>query len=320
MSPQLLFVIRRLLLTVPVLLAMSIFVFLMIRLVPGDPVRIMLGFRANPTNVAIIRHELGFDRPLPEQYLSWLGGVLHGDLGQDFITHASLTELLAQRLPVTLELTVLAMLVSLVLGIPLGVLGAVGHRLTVRLTDVFVVAGVSIPAFWLGIMLVLLFTGVLRVLPPSGYIPFTVDPLENVRHMILPVLTLAAGEAAYILRTTKAVMEEVLESPFIAFLRAKGITERSIVFKHALRNAAVPIVTIVGIQFGALLGGAIVIETLFSLPGVGLLIVSAINERNYAVVQGGVLTVATLFILVNLATDLLYGVLDPRTAAGGQVS
>jgi peptide/nickel transport system permease protein len=165
-------------------------------------------------------------------------------------------------------------------------------------------------------MLVLLFTGALRVLPPAGYSPFAQDPLANLRYMVLPVLTLAAAQGAYIMRTTKASMLDVLESPFIVFLRAKGIPERTIRFRHALRNAAVPIVTVVGIQFGALLGGAVVIETLFALPGVGSLVVTAINLRNYPVVQGGVLVIATLFILVNLATDLLYGVLDPRTAAG----
>jgi peptide/nickel transport system permease protein len=182
--------------------------------------------------------------------------------------------------------------------------------------DLLVVAGVAIPAFWLGIMLVLLFTGALKLLPPAGYTPFVDDPLTNLRYMVLPVLTLAAAQGAYILRTTKASMLEVLDSPFITFLRAKGIGEGTIRFRHALRNAAVPIVTVVGIQFGALLGGAVVIETLFALPGIGSLVVTAINLRNYPVVQGGVLVIATLFILINLATDLLYGVIDPRTAAG----
>jgi peptide/nickel transport system permease protein len=315
-NPRLAYVLRRLVLTVPILLVMSACVFLMLRLIPGDPVRSMLGLQATPENVATIRAQMGLDRPLVDQYLEWLTSVLRGDLGQDYISHAPLTELLGQRLPVTLELTLLGVLVALVMGIPLGVVAAVGPRWARVLTDLIVVAGVSIPAFWLGIMLVLLFTGALHVLPPAGYSPFVQDPLSNLRYMVLPVLTLAAAQGAYILRTTKASMLDVLESPFIVFLRAKGIPEGTIRFRHALRNAAVPIVTVVGIQFGALLGGAVVIETLFALPGVGSLVVTAINLRNYPVVQGGVLVIATLFILVNLATDLLYGVLDPRTAAG----
>ncbi|HSL33772.1 MAG TPA: ABC transporter permease [Candidatus Limnocylindrales bacterium] len=314
MSPRLRFIARRLLLTVPVLLAMSIFVFLMIRLVPGDPVRTMLGFRATDENVAVVRAALGLDLPIWEQYATWLGGVLRFDLGQDFISKAPLTTLLAERLPVTLELTILAMGLALLVGIPAGVLAATRGRTTGRAASAFVIAGISIPDFWLGIMLVLLFAGTLGLLPPSGYTPFLEDPLGNLRYMALPVLTLAVGEAAYILRTTRAAMEETLASPYIAFLRAKGIGERRIVYTHALRNASIPILTVVGIQFGVLLGGAIVVETLFALPGVGRLIVTAINQRNYPVIQAGILVVAALFIVVNLITDLLYGALDPRLA------
>jgi peptide/nickel transport system permease protein len=314
-NPRLSFVVRRLLLTLPILLVMSMCVFLMLRLIPGDPVRSMLGLRATPENVATIRAQMGLDRPLVEQYLEYMGGLLHGDLGQDYISHAPLTDLLGQRLPVTLELTVLSIAVALLLGIPLGVVAAVGPRWARVMCDLLVVAGVALPAFWLGIMLVLLFTGALHVLPPAGYTPLLADPFDNLRYMVLPVFTLASAQGAYLLRTTKASMLEVLESPFITFLRAKGIGENTIRFRHALRNAAVPIVTVVGIQFGALLGGAVVIETLFALPGIGSLVVTAINLRNYPVVQGGVLIIASLFIIINLLTDLLYGVIDPRTAA-----
>jgi peptide/nickel transport system permease protein len=314
MSPRLRFIARRLLLTIPVLLAMSIFVFLMIRLVPGDPVRTMLGFRATDENVAVVRAALGLDRPIWEQYATWLGGVLRFDLGQDFISKAPLTTLLAERLPVTLQLTTMAMALALLVGIPAGVLAATRGRASGRAASAFVVAGISIPDFWLGIMLVLLFAGTLGLLPPSGYTPFVDDPVGNLRYMALPVLTLAVGEAAYILRTTRAAMEETLASPYVAFLRAKGISERRIVYTHALRNASIPIVTVVGIQFGVLLGGAIVVESLFALPGVGRLIVTAINQRNYPVIQAGILVVAALFIVVNLITDLLYGALDPRLA------
>jgi peptide/nickel transport system permease protein len=308
------FVIRRLLLTIPVMVAMSIFVFLMLRLVPGDPVRTMLGFRATPESIATVRQALGLDRPLHEQYFAWLGGVVRGDLGADIVSGAPLTELLAERLPVTLELTVLSLALAVAVGVPLGVIVAAGGRWTRRGSSAGVTLAISIPDFWLGIMLVLLFTGVLRVLPPSGYVSFVDDPVENLRHMALPVLTLAVGEAAYILRTTRGAMLDVLSSPYITFHRAKGLRERTILFRHALRNAALPIVTVVGIQFGVLLGGAIVVESLFALPGVGRLVVTGINQRNYPVVQAGVLVMALLFILVNLATDLLYGWLNPRVA------
>ena len=316
MSPRVRFVIRRLLLTIPVLFAMSVFVFLIIRLVPGDPVRTMLGFRATDANVAQIREQLGLNESLLSQYLHWLGAVLHGDFGTDFISKAPLRELMAQRVPVTLELTLLAMTLAVVVGVPLGVKAATGSRWVRRLTDGFVVAGVSIPDFWLGIMLVLLFAGTLTVLPPSGYVPFTEDPVQNLRYMALPVLTLAIGETAYILRTTRGAMESVMGQPFVAFLHAKGVARRRIVHRHALRNAATPVITVIGIQFGVLLGGAIVIETLFALPGVGRMLVTAINQRNYPVVQAGVLVVATLFILVSLITDLVIGWIDPRVADG----
>ena len=306
---------RRLLLAVPVLLAMSAFVFLMIHLVPGDPVRTMLGFRATPENVAQVRGALGLDQPLLTQYLQWIGGILHGDLGQDFVSHTPVSTLLAQRLPVTIELTLLSMTLAIAIGVPLGVLAARPGWVR-RLSEGFVVAGIAIPDFWLGIMLVLLFAGIMHVLPPSGYVPLLEDPLQNLKYMALPVVTLAFGEAAYILRTTRGAMEETLSTPFVLFARARGLSDRSVVFRHTLRNAAVPIVTVIGIQFGVLLGGAIVVEYLFALPGIGRLVVTAINQRNYTVVQGGVLVVATMFILVTLLTDVIVGVVDPRIEEG----
>jgi peptide/nickel transport system permease protein len=310
------FVLRRLALTIPVLWVMTLFVFLIIHLIPGDPVRTMLGFRATPENVATARHQLGLDQPLWRQYVDWLGGLLHGDLGTDLISHAPLSELLSQRLPVTLELTILSMLLAIVIGVPLGALAAVGNRRARSLTDGLVVLGVSIPDFWLGIMLVLLFAATLGWLPPSGYVPFSDDPAGNLRYMVLPVATLAAAEAAYILRTTRGAMEAVLQRPSMTYLRAKGVGQLRMVAGHGLRNAAPTVVTVIGIQFGVLLGGAIVVETLFGLPGVGRLIVTSINQRNYPVVQAGVLAVAALFVLVSLLVDLVVAWLDPRVADG----
>lgn len=316
MGRQLTFILRRILVTIPALLVMSVIVFLIIRLVPGDPVRTMLGFRATDANVAQLRHQLGLDQPLVVQYLTWLGNLLHGDLGTDIVSHAPLSELLAQRLPVTLELAGLSMLLAMLVGVPLGVWAAVGGRWAKRLTEGFVILGVSIPDFWLGIMLVLVFSAILVLLPPTGYVPFTKDPLDNLRYMTLPVLTLATGEAAYILRTTRGAITTVLGRPFVTFLRAKGISHRRIVFGHALRNAGPSIVTVIGIQVGVLLGGAIIIETLFALPGVGRLIVTGITQRNYPTVQVGVLAIASLFIVISLVTDLIVGWLDPRVADG----
>ena len=316
MTSRLAFAARRILLTVPTLFVMSVLVFLIVRLVPGDPVRTMLGFRATDANVAQVRQQLGLDRPLVTQYLDFVGGIFRGDLGRDIVTRESLASLLAQRLPVTFELTGLAMLLAVLIGVPLGIRAATGGRWTARLTEGFVVLGISIPDFWLGIILVLVFAAKLVVLPPSGYVPFGVDPVTNLRYMVLPVMTLAIGEAAYILRTTRAAMTSVLGRPFVTFLRAKGIGTRRIVFGHVLRNAAPSIVTVIGIQVGVLLGGAIVIETLFSLPGVGRLVVTAITQRNYPTVQVGVLAIATLFIAISLVTDLVVGWLDPRVADG----
>jgi len=315
-SPRARFILRRLLLAIPVIVAMSIFVFLMIHLVPGDPVQTMLGFRATPQNVATVREQLGLDRPLLAQYLTWAGGLLHGNFGQDFISHTPVATLLRQRLPVTIELTLLSMSLAVLVGVPFGVRAAARPGAVRHLSEGWVVGGIAIADFWLGIMLVLLFAGIWQLLPPSGYVPFLKDPVQNLRYLTLPVLALAFGESAYILRTTRGAMDEVLGTQYILFLRAKGIAERRIVYRHALRNAAAPIVTVVGIQFGVLLGGAIVIETLFALPGVGRLIVTSIQQRNYVVVQGGVLVVAVLFILVTLLTDVIVGWLDPRIEEG----
>jgi peptide/nickel transport system permease protein len=310
------FILRRILLAIPVIVVMSVVVFLMIRLVPGDPVQTMLGFRATPQNVRQVREALGLNQPLATQYVHWASGLVRGDLGEDFISHTPVSTLLASRLPVTAELTLLSMMLAIAIGVPLGVRAASRPGAVRVLTEGFVVAGIAIPDFWLGIMLVLVFAGLNQLLPPSGFVPFLQDPLQNLRHMALPVLTLAVGEAAYILRTTRGAMDETLGTPYVGFLRAKGLSERRIVYRHALRNAAAPIVTVIGIQFGVLLGGAIVVESLFALPGVGRMVVTSIQQRNYVVVQGGVLVVAVLFIAVNLITDLIVGALDPRIGEG----
>jgi peptide/nickel transport system permease protein len=294
-------------------------VFLVIHLVPGDPATAVLGLNATPELVARLRSDLGLDEPLITQYVTWLGNVVTGDFGQDYSSGAAISELLSQRLPVTIELAVAALVVAIAVGVPLGVAAAVWRGRTPDATAQGVsMIGISVPDFWVGIMLILAFALGLGVLPSSGWVPLSEDPVENLRHVALPALALGLGFAAVLIRVTRAAMLEVLEQDYIRFCRAKGLPERNVILKHALRNAAIPITTVVGMQAGYLLGGAIVIEQVFSLPGVGRLVLDGVLQRNYPVVQGAVLVVGVMFIVVNLAADVLYAVLNPklrRTAA-----
>jgi peptide/nickel transport system permease protein len=301
------------------LLGMSVLVFLIIRLVPGDPVLAVLGLNATPELVANLREDLGLNDPIYVQYVNWLGGVLQGDFGLDYRSNEPIGSMLLDRLPVTLELTGLALLLSVVLAIPLGVIAAVRRgRVADKAAQGVSLVGISIPEFWLGIMLILVFSLWLGVLPSSGFVPFRDDPVENIRHMILPAFTLAVGLAAVLIRITRTAMLDVLHEDYIRFTRAKGVGERTVILKHALRNASIPIVTVVGLQCGYLLGGAIVIEQVFSLPGVGRLVLDSVLQRNYPVVQASVLMVGLMFVLTNLAADLLYAVLNPKLRTSAQ--
>ncbi len=309
----LVFVVKRLLITIPVLIGMSLLVFSLIHLVPGDPARVMLGLTATPENVATLHRQLGLDDPLWRQYLSWAGNVLHGDLGTDYRSHEPLTGMLLSRLPVTLELTVLATIISVVIAVPLGILGAVRRRGVADVAGTSIsLLGISLPDFGLGVLLVLLVSLKLDWLPPSGYRPLSDGVIDNLRYMILPALTLSISMASVLLRTTRAAMLEVLGQDYVKFARAKGISENLVIAKHALRNASIPIVTVLGLQFGFLLGGAVIVESIFSLPGIGRMTLNAVNTRSYPIVQGGILIIGVLFMLVNLLTDLLYAVLNPR--------
>src|SRR5881296_3716334 len=297
---------RRILLTIPVLVGMSVVVFLLLRLVPGDPAQVILGLRATPEGLAAVHRDLGLDLPWHRQYLHWVGNFLSGDLGQDYRSHIPVAVLLRQRLPVTLELAALSMLVSLCTAIPLGVAAAMRLGL----------AGISIPDFWLAIMLILFVALGLGVLPSSGFMPLTQNLVGNLRSMALPSLTLAAGLAAVLVRMTRASMLDVLSREYIKFARAKGLRNRVVVYRHALRNAAIPIITLLGLQSGYLLGGAVIVEQVFDLPGLGSLTVTATLERNYPVVQATALLIGLLFVMVNIATDLVYGALNPRIRVG----
>ena len=304
---------RRLMLAVPLLLGMSVLVFGLMRLVPGDPAVTVLGYKATPEAVRALREAFHLDEPLPRQYFAWLGGVARGDFGLDFRQNEPIGRMILDRLPVTLELTLLAALAAALIGVPLGLLGG-GRRggAADRASLAVGLLGVSLPDFWLGIMLILLVSLGTGLLPSSGFVPFTESPVENLLHLILPAITLAASRAAVLGRLTRAAVLDTVRRGFVQYARAKGLAERAVLFRHVLPNAAIPIVTVLGLQTGYMLGGAIVVETIFTLPGVGRMTLDAVLERNYPVVQGTLLVIGAMFMLVNLVTDILYGVIDPR--------
>jgi ABC-type dipeptide/oligopeptide/nickel transport system permease component len=299
---------RRLLYTLPVLWLVVSLVFLLIHLVPGDPVAQMLGEGATPTDLETLRHQYGLDLPLGRQYLHYWHGVLRGDLGYSLRLNDSVTHLILQRYPYTLELTLAALVVALMAAIPAGIVAAL-HRGKWRDNTVGVVSlfGLSFPAFAMGPIAILLVSIKLGWLPVSG--------AGTPAHLVLPALTMGSGLAAILTRMVRTAMLEELGQDYIRTARAKGLPERTVLYRHALRNALIPIVTLVGLQFGALLAGAIVTETIFSWPGVGRLTISAISNRDYALVQGCILAVGLTYVLVNLATDVLYAVLNPRIRA-----
>jgi peptide/nickel transport system permease protein len=315
MSP-LTYAARRLLLVAPMLLGMSVLVFGLMRLVPGDPAVVVLGYKATPETVRALRESFHLDEPLPEQYLRWLWGAARGDLGLDFRQNEPIGRMILDRLPVTFELTFLAALWAVVVGVPLGLLAGARRGGAADRTSLAVgLVGISIPDFWLGIMLILLLSLGAGLLPSSGFVPFADDPLGNLQHLALPALTLATSRAAVLGRLTRAAVLDTVHRGYVRFARAKGLRERAVLVRHVLPNAAIPIVTVLGLQIGYMLGGAIVVETIFALPGVGRMTLDAVLERNYPVVQSTVLVIGALFMLVNLLTDVVYGVIDPRARA-----
>jgi peptide/nickel transport system permease protein len=304
---------RRLALAVPLLLGMSVLVFGLMRLVPGDPAVVILGYKATPDGVRALREAWHLDEPWLTQYARWLGGLLRGDFGLDFRQNEPIGRMILDRLPVTLELTALATLGSALLGLPLGLLGGARRRSAAdRATFAIGLVGVSIPDFWLGIMLILGLSLGLGLLPSGGFVPIADGLADNLRHLLLPALTLALSRAAVLGRLSRAAVLDVAQRGFVQFARAKGLAEPAILFRHVLPNAAIPIVTVLGLQIGYMLGGAIVVEMIFTLPGVGRMTLDAVLERNYPVVQSTVLVIGAMFMLVNLATDIAYGVIDPR--------
>jgi peptide/nickel transport system permease protein len=299
------FLARRLLLTIPVFFGVATVVFLLIHLIPGDPVQAMLGESAAPADIAVLRGRLGLDRPLIVQYGAFLEGLVTGDLGTSLRTNQTVVTALAERLPATVELAAAAMIVALAFALPMGTIAAVraGTRLD-QITMTAALVGISMPNFWLGPLLAIVFSIVLGWLPVSGR--------GTLAHLILPSVTLAAPLAAVLARMTRASVLEELRELYVLAARARGVSRTRAVLRHAFRNSLVPIVTLLGLQLGGLLTGAVITETIFAWPGVGRLLIQSIGFRDYPMVQGCILLIAVMYVSLNLLADLLYGMLDPR--------
>ncbi|HSC71301.1 MAG TPA: nickel ABC transporter permease [Candidatus Methylomirabilis sp.] len=311
------YLIRRLATMVPVLVVVSVVVFSIIHLTPGDPVTIMLREDADPAAAAALRKVLGLDRPLPIQYLTWVGRAARGELGRSIRTNQPVAEAILERLPVTLSLAGASTLLALAVALPAGILSAVRRNSVADVTGTLAaLSGISMPNFWLATLLIFLFSVKLGWLPPLGYVSPAKDFWAGLRSLILPSITLGTAMTAVVMRMTRSSLLEVLQLDFVRTARAKGLGGAVVLLRHALRNALIPVVTVVGLQAGALLGGAIITETIFALPGVGRLLVDAIFQRDFPIVQGVVLLLAVNFLLVNLLVDIAYGYLDPRIRYG----
>lgn len=307
------YVLRRLMQAVPVLILASIGVFLLLHLVPGDPALLLAGPDATPEVVAAVRRDMGLDQPLPIQYGVWVQHAVTGDLGRSYVSRLPVTQLIGAALPATVELAVAALLIAVVLGIPSGILSAVNRQ---RLPDwiITIINGLAlaIPNFWLGIVMVIVFSLVLGWVPPGGRVDFLSNPGVAWKTLLLPAVTLGLHIAATLSRFTRASMLEVLHEDYIRTANAKGLPRSVVLVRHAIRNALIPIVTVLGIQFGRLLGGAVIVESVFAWPGIGRMVLQAVLNRDYLLVQGALLLLVVAFIVINLLVDLLYGVLDPR--------
>jgi peptide/nickel transport system permease protein len=308
-----LYVLRRLFHLLPVLLITSSLVFSILLLLPGDPTYALLGEQATPEQREAMREKMGFNQPIPVQYVRWVGNTLSGDFGRSLRTQEPVADMLATRVPVTLQLTIMSICLSVLIGMPAGIVAALGRNTWIDVVaSVVAMGGMALPYFWAGILLIMLFSLQLGWLPPSGYVPITADPLQNLKLMILPTLTIGTAMAALVMRQTRTSMLQVLSEDYVRTARAKGAGEPRVVLRHALRNALIPVITVIGLQTGALVSGAVVTETIFSLPGLGRMVVEGIFERDLAPVQAGILVIVVGVLLINLLTDLAYAGLDKR--------
>ncbi|MEX0319500.1 MAG: ABC transporter permease [Ruegeria sp.] len=307
------FILRRILIAIPTILLISVFVFSLQKLLPGDPVLAMAGEERDAEVLEYLREKYRLNDPVPVQYLTWVGNALRGDLGISLRTNQPVTELIAEKLPVTIQLAVMAILFALVIGIPTGIVSAVKKGTVIDyVANIVALSGLSVPNFWLGIMLILLVSVRLNLLPASGYVPLSEDPVKSITTMLMPAFVLGTALAATLMRHTRSAMLGVLKSDYVRTARAKGLHERRVVLKHAFRNALTPIVTLTALLFGELIAGAVLTEQIFTIPGFGKLVVDAVFNRDYAVVQGIVLVTAVGFIVMNLLADVAYVLLNPR--------
>ena len=299
---------------IPTLIILSILIFGLQQLMPGDPALILAGEeRGDPAVLAQIRAELGLDRPIHEQYLIWMGKVLTGDFGFSWRIRVPVSDLILAKLPVTFQLASMAFVIAVLIGVPLGILSAVRKDTPADwAANGAALFGISTPNFWLGIMMILLFSVELGWLPPSGYVPLFEDPVQSLATTIMPAFVLGTGVASVLMRHTRAAMLTAMSQDYVRTARAKGLKERVVIWKHALRNALIPVVTLGAIEFGRLLAGAVLTEQIFTIPGFGKLIVDAVFNRDYPVVQGVVLATALIFVVLSLIADLLYMAINPR--------
>jgi len=307
------YIARRLFYIIPTLLIVAFLVFFLIHLIPGDPALIILGENANPESVRVLRESLGLDKSLHYQFVIWLAKIAKGDLGISIFTKRPVIQSIVERFPVTLLLTTLALIFSLLLALPSGILAAVYHNTGKDyLFMLGAILGVSLPGFWLGLMALLIFSVQLRWFPSTGFVPIWEEFWGGLRYLVLPSITMGLYMAAVVARMIRSSMLEVLRLEYVTHARAKGLTEWKVITKHALKNAFAPTLTTIGIQYGMLLGGAVITETVFSLPGLGKYLVTAIHVRDYPVVQGCIFFVAFTYMIINLAVDMLYTYFDPR--------
>ena len=311
------YLLRRLLLAIPVVILVTIMVFSLMHLLPGDPATVILGQEATPEAVSALREQLGLNQPIIVQYLTWLWGVLHGDLGRSLVDHTPVAKLILQRLPVSLELTFGTFLIATLIAIPAGILSAARRGTWIDYSSTaFALGGMSIPHFWLGMMFIVLFAVKLGWLPASGYVPFSQNPVANLSAMIMPMLATGLRESAILMRMVRSSLLEVMDADYIRTAYSKGLKERTVILHHALKNAFVPVLTVSGLMIAGLLGGLVITETIFSIPGYGKLLVDSIFTRDFVTVQGAILVSALLVVAVNLIVDLLYTVIDPRIKIG----
>ncbi|MFM1653135.1 ABC transporter permease [Brevibacillus sp. B_LB10_24] len=307
------YIFKRFLSLIPVLFVVSVVIFLIIHLTPGDPASVMLGEEATPEQIQEMRTNLGLDQPVFQQYLKWVGHVVQGDLGNSYFMKQSVFSSITSHLVPTLSLSILAQIVALLIAIPAGILAAKNRG---AMTDQSIMGlslvGMAVPSFLLGLFLILLFGVQLKWLPVAGYQPLSDGLWNHLKYLIMPAISLGAIQAAIIARMTRTSMLDVLSANFIKTARAKGVKEHQVIYKHALRNAFLPILTVIGQTFGTLVAGAVVTETIFNIPGIGQLIINAVERRDYAVIQGVVLFITAAYVFINLIVDLLYGYINPR--------